>query len=84
MTGETGRPEHIPQLQPIQKQRQPQKLVVHAEVHVPMEPPEPVVPNESQIPDETLDQVRYLPIPKDQVQEETEVLEPQQLCIVPP
>ena len=38
-----GKPEHVPkqQQQPIQRQRQPEKLVVQTEVHAPMEPPEP-------------------------------------------
>ena len=57
--------------------------MVHAEVHAPIEPPEPEVPLESQIPDGTLDQVGHLPTPKDPVQEESEVLELHQLLIVP-
>ena len=55
LTGETRRPEHVPQQQqPIQRQRQPQTFLVLAEVHAPMEPPEPEVPTEAQKPDEAL------------------------------
>ena len=54
---------------------QPQKHVVHVEVHVPMESQEPEVPIESQISDKTLDQVSHPPAPKCPVQEETEVPE---------
>ena len=50
--------------QPIQKQIQPQKHVVHAEVHVPIETPEPEIPSEAQIPDAALHQVRHPPTPK--------------------
>ena len=82
LTGETRRPEYVPQLQPIQRQRQPQKLVVHAEVHAAIEPPEPEVPIEAQIPDEALDQVRHHPTPKVSVEQETEAPEPLQLPIV--
>ena len=57
--------------------------MVHAEVHAPMEPPEPEVPAEAQIPDEALDQVRNHPTPKDSIEEETEVLEPLQLPRAP-
>ena len=39
--------------------------VVHAEVHAHMEPREPEVPTEAQIPDEALDQVWHPPTPKD-------------------
>ena len=46
LTGETRKPEHVPKQQPIHRQRQPPKLVVHAEVNVHMEPPEPEVPIE--------------------------------------
>ena len=46
LTGETRKPEHVQQPQPIQKQRQPQTPVVHAEVQAPIEPPEPEVPTE--------------------------------------
>ena len=35
LTGETRTPEHVSQPQPIQKQMQPQKHVMHAEVHAP-------------------------------------------------
>ena len=48
--------------------------MVHAEVHAPMEPPEPEVQTEAQIPDEALDQVRHPPAPKDPA-DETEVPE---------
>ena len=64
--------------------RQPQKCVVHAEVHAPMETPEPEVQIENQMADEALAQVRHPLTPKDPVEEETEVLEPLQLPIVPP
>ena len=44
LTGETRRPKHVPQQQqhqhPTQRQIQPHKLVVQAEVHAPMEPAE--------------------------------------------
>ena len=70
--------------QPIQRQIQPQKLVAHSEVHAPMEPPQPEVPNEAQKPDEPLDQVRHPPTPEDPVGEETEVPEPLQVAIVTP
>ena len=46
--------------------------------------PEPDVPAKAQIPDEALNQVRHLPIPKDPVEKETEVPEPLHLPIVPP
>ena len=70
--------------QPIQRQMQPQKLVVQAEVHAPMEPSEPEVPIEAQKPDEPLDQLRYLPTAEDPVEQEIEVLEPMQVPIVTP
>ena len=66
---------------------QPQKHVVHVEGHASMELPEPEIPTESQIPGEALDQVwhpKHDCVSQDPVQEETEVLEPQQLPIVPP
>ena len=66
-TGETRKPEQVPLLEPIQKQIQPQKHVVHAGVHALMEPPEPEAQLESQISDKALDQVGYLPTPKDLV-----------------
>ena len=85
LTGEKENLEHVPQPQAVQKQMQLQKHVVHArEYHAPMEQPEPGVPIESQIPDEALDQVGHPPTPKDPIQEETEVPEPQQLPIMPP
>ena len=43
LTGDTRKPEHVPQ-QPSQRQIQPHKIVVQAEVHAPMEPLEPEVP----------------------------------------
>ena len=58
--------------------------MAHAKVHAPMEPPEPKVSIDSQIPDETLDQGGHPSSPKDPVQEETVVPELQQLPIVPP
>ena len=73
LTGETRKPEHVPQPQPIQKQIQPQKHMVHAEVYAPMEPPEAEVSTVAQTPDEAFNQVRHPPTPKDPVQEETEV-----------
>ena len=58
--------------------------MVKAEVHAPMEPPKPEVPNEAQKPDEPLDQLRYPPTPEDSVEQETEVPEPLQVPIVTP
>ena len=58
--------------------------MVHAEVHAPMEPSEPEVSNEAQIPDEALDQVRHPPNPKDPVEQETKVPKLPQLPIVSP
>ena len=43
LMGETRRPEHVAQPETIHKQRQPQKYVVHAKVHAPMELREPEV-----------------------------------------
>ena len=57
--------------------------MVYAEVHAPIEPPEPEVPIEAQMPDEALDQVRYAPLPKDPGEQETGVPELLQLSIVP-
>ena len=57
---------------------------MQAEVHVPMEPPEPEVLIEAQKPDEPFDQMRYPPTPEDPVEQETEVPEPLQLPIVTP
>ena len=85
LTGITRKPEHVPQQQhqqPVQRQIQPQKLVVQAEVHAPMDPPEPEVPTEAQKPGKALDQVKHPPTPKDQVEQETEVPEPLQVPIV--
>ena len=84
LTGETRMPEHVPKPQPIQRQRQPQKHVVHAEVHAHMESPEPEVPIEASMPDESLDHVRHFPTPKDPVEQETEVPDLLQSPIVPP
>ena len=84
LTGETRRPEHVPHPQPIQRQRQPHKHVVHAEVYAPMEPPEPEVPTKTHMADEAWEQVRHPPTPKDPVEEATGVPEPLQLPIVPP
>ena len=44
--------------------------MVHAEVHTPMDPPEPEIPTEAQIPYEALDQGRHPATPNDPVQEE--------------
>ena len=86
LTGETRRPEHVPQhQQPILMEIQPQKLVVQVEVHALMEPPEPEVPIEAQRPDESLDQERHPPTPEDPVEQETEeVPYPLQVSIVTP
>ena len=84
LTGETRKPEHVTQQQPTQRQRQPEKPVMHGEVHASIEPPEPEIPIESQVPDEALDQVGYPPTPEDPVEQETEVSEPLNLCIVSP
>ena len=88
LSGETRRPEHLPQQQqhqqPIQRQIQAQKPVVQAEVHAPMEPPEPEVPIEAQTSDEPMDQVRHPPTPDDPIKKETEVPEPLQVPIVTP
>ena len=58
--------------------------MVQAEVHAPMEPPEPEVPIEAQKPDEAFNQVRHPPTPVDPVEQETEVSEPLQVSIVTP
>ena len=84
LTGETRRLEHVPQQQhqqPTQRQIQPHKLVVQAEVHAPMEPSEPKVPIDAQKIDEHLDQVKHPPTPEDPVEQETEV--PEELFQVP-
>ena len=67
LTGETRRPEHVPQHQ--HQQPQPHKLVVQAEIHAAMEPPEPEVPNDAQKTDEPLDQVKHPPTPEDPVEQ---------------
>ena len=49
LTSEMREPEHVPQQQhqqPVQRQIQPQKLVVKAEGHAPIDLPEPEVPME--------------------------------------
>ena len=58
--------------------------MVQAEVHAPMELPEPGVPIEAQKPDEPLDQVRHPPTPGYPVEQATEVPEPLQVPIVAP
>ena len=88
LTGNTRRPEHVPQQQqhqqPTQRQIQPHKLVVQAEVHAPMELPEPEVPIDGQKTDEPLDQVKLPPTPEDPVKQETEVPEPLQVPTAAP
>ena len=84
LTGETRNTEHVPQQQQFQRQRQPQKPVVHTEVHAPMEPQEPEVLIEVQKPDKALDQVGHPPTSEDPSKQETEVAEPLQLPIIPP
>ena len=84
LTGETRKPEHVPQQPPIQRQGQPQKLVVHAEVHAPMEPPESEVIIETQMPDKALGQVGHPPTPEDPDEQETEIAEPLHVPIIPP
>ena len=64
--------------------RQPQKFVVQADVHAPMEPSEQEVPFEGQKPDKALDQVRHPPTPGDLVEPETDILEPLLVSIVAP
>ena len=46
---------------------QPHKHVVQVETHALMEPPQPEVPIEPQVPDEALDQRGQSPIPKDPI-----------------
>ena len=91
LTGKTRRPEHVPQQQqqqqqqqqPTQRQIQPHKLVVQAEVHDPMEPSEPKVPTDAQKIDEPMDQGDPPPTPEEPVEQETEVPEePLQVPIV--
>ena len=86
------RPEHVQQ--PVQRQLYHHKHVVQMEAHAPMEPPNQEVPIKSNVPDEALDQMRYPPTPKDQIQRElgvpepfeqnskSVVLEPKQCCIM--
>ena len=76
ITGDTRKPEHVPQQQPIQRQKQPQKHMVHVAVHASMKPPELEVPIEAQMPDKALDQVEHPSTPEDPVEQETEVSEP--------
>ena len=87
LTGDTRKPEHIPQQQqhqpPTLRQVQPHKVVVQAEVHTPMEPSEPKVPIDAQKIDEPMDQGNPPPTPKESVEQETEVPEePLQVPIV--
>ena len=74
-----GKPEHVPQQpqhqQQTQRQIQPHKIVVQAEVHAPMEPLQPKVPTDAQKIDEHTDQVKHPPIPEDPVEQETELPE---------
>ena len=58
--------------------------MVQVVVHAPMEPPEPDVPTEDQMPDEALDQVGHPHIPEDSVEKQSEVPEPLQVPIVTP
>ena len=84
LTGDTRKPEHIPQ-QPTQRQVQPHKIVVQAEVHAQMEPLEPEVPVDPQRTDEPLDQDQGNPppTPEESVEQEEEVPEePLQVPIV--
>ena len=74
LTGDTRKPEHVPQ-QPTQKQVQPHKIVVQAEVHAPMEPLEPEVPIDPQKIDELLDQGNPPPTPEESVEQKAEVPE---------
>ena len=84
LTGETIKPENAPQPHINQKQIQPQKTFVACRSTCSYGTTTTRYPIESQIPDEALDQVRHSPTPKDPVQEETEVSEPQWLPIAPP
>ena len=87
LTGETRRPEHVPQQQhqqPTQRQIQPHKLVVQAEVHAPMESLEPEAPIDAQKTDEPLDQVEHPPAQEDPVEQETKIPKPLQVPIVTP
>ena len=82
LTGDTRKPEHVPQ-QPTQRQLQPHKIVVQAEVHAPMEPLEPEVPIDPQKIDEPLDQGNPPPTPEESVEQEADVPEePLQVPII--
>ena len=76
LTGDTRKSELVPQ-QPTQRQVQPHKIVVQAEVHTPMEPLEPEVPIDPQKIDEPLDQDQGNPppTPEESVEQEAEVPE---------
>ena len=66
-----------------QRQVQPHKIVVQAEVHAPMEPLEPEVPTDPQKINEPLDQGNPPPTPEDSVEQEAKVPEePLQVPIV--
>ena len=78
--------EHVPQQQhkqPTQRQIQPHKIVVQAEVHAPIEPSEPKVPIDALKIDEPMDQGNPPPTPEESVEQENEVPEePLQVPIV--
>ena len=74
LTGDTRKPEHVPQ-QPTQRQVQPNKIVVQAEVLAPMEPLEPAVPIDPQKIDEPLDQGNPPLTPEECVEQEADVPE---------
>ena len=81
LTGDTRKPELVPQQQ-TQRQIQPHKIVVQAEVHCPMEPLEAEVPTDPQKTDEPLDQGNT-PTPEESVEQKTEVPEePLQVPII--
>ena len=87
LTDETRWPKQVLQqqhLQPIQRQLQPHKIVVQAEVHAPMEPSELKVPMDAPKIDEPMDEVKDTPTPEDPVKQETEVPEPLQVPLVTP
>ena len=74
LTGDTRKPEHVPHYQqPSQRQIQPHKYVVQAEVHAPKEPLELEVPIDTQKIDEPMDQGNPPPTPEESVEQETEV-----------
>ena len=58
--------------------------MVQADIHAPMEPLEPEVSIEPQMPDKALDQVGQPPTPEDPVEQKTEVPEPLKVPIVTP